>query len=414
MRVIFLDVDGVLNSEAYLLVLEEQHRRLGHTDPVSPKHETTCDCFKLYHQIDRAAVSRLNRLVEATGAKVVISSSWRKLFDPPEMHRILGEHGLVAEIIGETPDGHQDSEMQALFGGLGRILRGHEIDAWLRRHPEVDRFVILDDGSDMAMHRNRLVQTDAQEGLLDEHVDLALRVMAWDGVTMPSPFEVAEDEWWENLNGKEIVSTRSNESEDARRDFDGFSVDEELQRLRLALRDGQWRAAGELAANLDEHLSRGGSLPVAWLGPACMQEGADLAARLRPTAEAAAKLSPQARRAAVEMYVAIGPPPAAVPTTAWGIHCNEHGCVETLELRRTMAEKLEEYDIDESLSVAQTEAAMSLGWRLFDYVYWCPTHVAAKRLACARCLMRCPACSCVGGPRLEAVEGVIDVPETTS
>ena len=192
MQVIFLDVDGVLNSEAYLRKLEAQHRALGHEELARPKRETTCDCFKLHHQIDRDAVARVNQIVAATAAKIVISSSWRKLFDLPELERILVEHGLVAEIIGVTPEGHDEPEMADIFGMLTRIFRGHEIDFWLRKHPEVDRFVILDDGGDMVMHKNRLVQTDCEEGLIDDHVELAIRVMAWDG-TAPSPIDEMED-----------------------------------------------------------------------------------------------------------------------------------------------------------------------------------------------------------------------------
>lgn len=184
MHAIFLDVDGVLNSERFNRTLEEQHRQLGH-------HEV-CECFKLMRQVDHEAVARLNRLVAATQSKIVISSSWRMLFDPPELQRILVEHGLVAEIIGETPDGQDEPEMLDVYGPLDRIFRGHEIDFWLRQHPEVTRFVILDDASDMAMHKNRLVQTDCEEGLLDEHVDLAIRVMSWDGKTIPSPMDELE------------------------------------------------------------------------------------------------------------------------------------------------------------------------------------------------------------------------------
>jgi len=179
-NILFLDIDGVLNSEAFLRTLDAQHRALGH-------HER-CKCFRLEKQLDHNAVARLNRLVAVTGAKIVISSSWRCLLDPPELHRILVEHGLVAEIIGETPDGPNDPELQAALGDYDRIFRGHEIDAWLKKHLEVERFVILDDGGDMAMHKNRLVQTDYQEGLLDEHVELAIRVMSWEGKT-PHPFE---------------------------------------------------------------------------------------------------------------------------------------------------------------------------------------------------------------------------------
>lgn len=96
-----------------------------------------------------------------------------------------------------------------------------------------------------------------------------------------------------------IKSTRSNANEDARRDFDDFDVDEELRRFRSALRQGQWGAVAELAANLDEYLSRGGSLPVAWLGPTCMQDQDDHEERLRASMEAAAKMSAQDRQDAI-------------------------------------------------------------------------------------------------------------------
>lgn len=194
MRVIFLDIDGVLNSEMFLRKLDVKHRALGHeADPVPGleerkkvvKHETTCECYRLENQIDDDAIGRLNRLILETGSKIVISSSWRKLLDPPELHRVLAAHGLVAEIIGKTPDGYHDQDLVAALGTVDRIFRGHEIDHWLRQHPEVERFVILDDGSDMVMHKNRLVQTDCQEGLLDDHVELAIRMMSWDGKTVP-------------------------------------------------------------------------------------------------------------------------------------------------------------------------------------------------------------------------------------
>jgi len=411
MRILFLDVDGVLNSERFNRTLEEQHRQLGH-------HEV-CECFKLARQIDPEAVVRLNRLVAETGAKIVISSSWRKLFDPPELHRILGEHGLVAEIVGETPDGQDEPEMLAMYGPYDRIFRGHEIDYWLRQHPEVDRFVILDDCADMEMHRNRLVQTDCEEGLLDEHVELAIRVMSWDGKTIPSPMEELYPDDAVDLDvplvQPPIVSTRSNTNEDARRDFDGFDIDEELRRLRLALRDGRWRVAAELAANLDEHLCRGGSLPVAWLGPSCMQGDADRTARLRDTAETAAKMTSDDRRDAAG-YVAVAPEPAKQPGSSVGIHCHHNSwthprdkarCPEALELSRITAVQPTHDDDDyQEMFPASSEAAVLLGWRLHHSTWWCPTHVVAKNLACARCLTPCPECSCMGGPRADAVEAV--------
>jgi hypothetical protein len=193
-NVIFLDVDGVLNSARFGRKLEDRHRALGHEEPARPKRETTCTCFKLENQIDPDAVARLNRLVAATAAKIVVSSSWRKLFDPPELHRILSGHGLLAEVIGETPDAWDEgvrTAMKTVYGHVADwLFRGHEIDYWLRCTGRgVEKFVILDDCADMAMHVSRLVQTDPEEGLLDDHVELALRVMSWDGSTIPSPFD---------------------------------------------------------------------------------------------------------------------------------------------------------------------------------------------------------------------------------
>lgn len=63
------------------------------------------------------------------------------------------------------------------------------------------------------------------------------------------------------------ISTRSDASEDAHRDFDGFDVDEELRRLREAVKDGGTAAltfVAEAASNIDEHLNRGGVLPKRW------------------------------------------------------------------------------------------------------------------------------------------------------
>jgi hypothetical protein len=212
-----------------------------------------------------------------------------------------------------------------------------------------------------------------------------------------------------------ITSTRSNESADARRDFDGFDADEELRRLRSALRDGEWRIVAELAANLDEHLCRGGSFPVAWFGPFCMQEesalaACDLAARLASSAEVAAKMSRQARREATAGYVALPPAPAKFSGSGVGLYCNhdqhrfEGGCPERLSLERTTAVQPTHEDDYQQLMPALDEAAVLLGWRLYKSVWWCPTHVAAKRLACTRCRLPCPACSCMGGPRADAVE----------
>jgi hypothetical protein len=95
------------------------------------------------------------------------------------------------------------------------------------------------------------------------------------------------------------------------------------------------------------------------------------------------------------------------PGSSWGIYCNEAGCLETLSLTLTTAVQPTTEYCYQNLGSALDTAAVFLGWRVHQSVWWCPTHTVAKRLACFRCLSPCLACSCVGGPRSDAVGGMI-------
>ncbi len=96
---------------------------------------------------------------------------------------------------------------------------------------------------------------------------------------------------------------------------------------------------------------------------------------------------------------------AACPGSSAGIHCHQDDCVESLVLSRTAAISPTHEDDYRALLPALDEAALSLGWRVYRSVWWCPTHVVAGKLACARCLTPCPGCPRVAGPRVDAVDG---------
>ena len=155
MKVIFLDFDGVLNSSDFFQRTSDADRSINY---VATEH------------IDPEAVQRLSRIVDATGAKVVVSSVWRYNHRLVELREILGHFGFKGQIIGATP---RSTESKS---------RGKEIDAWLsendvnRRDP-VGRFVIIDDDSDMEPHMDRLIQTSWQSGLLDAHVNRAIKML---------------------------------------------------------------------------------------------------------------------------------------------------------------------------------------------------------------------------------------------
>jgi hypothetical protein len=133
MKVLFLDIDGVLNSDRSCLALREE----------AENAETASE--RLYHRIDPVAVGLLN-LVLRHDVKVVVSSTHRK-FHPrlDNLCRYIADLGVKGEVISATVDGW------ALKWDDDR--RGVEIQEWLDRHPQVTHFAILDDDSDMLDHQ---------------------------------------------------------------------------------------------------------------------------------------------------------------------------------------------------------------------------------------------------------------------
>lgn len=149
-KVIFLDVDGVLNC------MSTFQRR------VDPKLEPT-HC------------ALLKKLVEDTGAKIVVSSTWRLGDGWMDLACHLQRHGIDPRtVIGKTAD-------WAAVGAGGVIVvdrRGREIQAWLDKNPEVERFVILDDDDDMGDALTPfLVQTTFADGLTEAHVLAAKAIL---------------------------------------------------------------------------------------------------------------------------------------------------------------------------------------------------------------------------------------------
>jgi len=73
MKLIFLDFDGVLNSNKYFKSLKRK----------KIPHE------KILNSLSPEMVERLNKIIEATNAKIVISSTWRTMHTPEELKNFL-------------------------------------------------------------------------------------------------------------------------------------------------------------------------------------------------------------------------------------------------------------------------------------------------------------------------------------
>lgn len=158
-KFIFLDIDGVLNSEQFYE--EKTHKE--RFEELRKEFEDDIAC--MLADIDLKAVELLNKLTDATKAKIVISSSWRCCFD---LQDIFNYAGIKEPISGITPY-------------LSSRHRGREISEWLKDIKKPYKYVILDDDNDMLEEQlNNFVQTDWKEGLTDENVSKAIKILSDD------------------------------------------------------------------------------------------------------------------------------------------------------------------------------------------------------------------------------------------
>jgi len=144
-KLIFLDVDGVLNNGSWAIEMFKKGIRVYRDD-------------LLYEP----SLEQLKRVTDTTGAVIVVSSSWRRI---PSAYFHLKEwlEKFGMEIFDKTP----------YVGGE----RGDDITAWFSRHPGDWQYVILDDDSDMGAHTSRLVQTSFDEGLTIKEADKCIEML---------------------------------------------------------------------------------------------------------------------------------------------------------------------------------------------------------------------------------------------
>lgn len=146
--VLFLDIDGVICTDrAYLASGADKYKNIMRAwDPIS--------------------IKLVDRLCIDYNLKVVVSSTWRQRYDVP---LILLTHGFNGEF-------HKDDKTPVTFNRS----RGQEIREWLEEHPEIIRYIIIDDTDDGLLN-NELTphhcKTDIQDGFLTDHYHRAKKIL---------------------------------------------------------------------------------------------------------------------------------------------------------------------------------------------------------------------------------------------
>ena len=157
-RVIFLDIDGVLNSNFR-----------------NDNHQTEISDGTL---IDIEKVRLLSTLVKNTNAKIILHSGWKFWFDSAlhplrkeaeNLEKLFQQEALMIEDV--TPD-HSTEEIKR--SKKFSLVKASEILAWLDEHKEVDKWIVIDDldlhNSEIEAHQ---IKTDPHIGLTTEDVHKA-------------------------------------------------------------------------------------------------------------------------------------------------------------------------------------------------------------------------------------------------
>ena len=157
MKVIFLDIDGVLNNDQ-------------HTEFTNGFKKSAVGDAQMQ---DPESVKVLNTIISKTNSKIVISSDWR-FMGLDKLIPILRQWGVDGEIIGETDQ-------------ISNSPRGWEIQKWMgdwdysegrKRSVDIESYLILDDYSDMMYdQRNNFIHVNNDSGLQEKHINKAVQIL---------------------------------------------------------------------------------------------------------------------------------------------------------------------------------------------------------------------------------------------
>ena len=183
MKIIFLDIDGVLNHEEWYTSgrAHEAYEATGKTD------------IKAYN-FDPESWKWIQKLIDETGAKIVLSSSWRwyDLQATIEEYKNTAFKPIIDNLVGVTPgtmSRNRGQEINRFFDIVnGNITQNlPQAIEWLKEHPleilsstgqKIDQYVIFDDNIDMTKEQKKhLVQVDSWVGIQEKDYIKAKKIL---------------------------------------------------------------------------------------------------------------------------------------------------------------------------------------------------------------------------------------------
>ena len=190
-KVLFLDIDGVLNSEEFFTSAYHDRLKLSRGEQ------------GIMH--DPRAVKLLGDIYKATKCRIVMSSTWKSFFFKKDktskflskpLKKELKKYGIF---IKDWTDWSRNLELEEKYqeyvwryeGNIARLVknpnkvepkefygRGLQIKHWLDYHPEVKYFVVLDDiKMDLGLFGESYIKCNPDIGLTQAEVDKAIKIL---------------------------------------------------------------------------------------------------------------------------------------------------------------------------------------------------------------------------------------------
>lgn len=148
MKILFLDIDGVLNSDAS----DKYFKDLG-----VPAPKTFEELKKVsYTRFCPVALNNLRSIFKAVPeARVVFHSTWRRYFDLSELKEMFAYHGFKKSLF-------KDCTLIKLSGGD----KVHSINSYLSDNKKIVKYAVVDD-EDLSYGKveGHFVQTNSTVGL---------------------------------------------------------------------------------------------------------------------------------------------------------------------------------------------------------------------------------------------------------
>ena len=160
MKIIFLDFDGVIS--------------------VADTH----------YSLSGKKMELVKRICDETGAKIIISSSWRHIDVPNTLrsieeskaHRKNDPFILADYVIDITPRFYFKYGDESVYIPRGVEIQ-HTIYKYMYRYKDlgvdkITNYLILDDDSDMLLwHKDHFIKTDPYEGIVESDVEKAIEIL---------------------------------------------------------------------------------------------------------------------------------------------------------------------------------------------------------------------------------------------